>query len=349
MSLGLFSIPASAEEIASYDSYLEAQLIDNGVQYGKTLQWRFPLAGSDRKYFDNSTFTATSVTRVYGKYHFYHEDGTTILKADRPVKINVNNVSQRIYVVTNTSTGSETAFYVKYLIEPAFQLLYTDGTNQYVPAEYKFNSGTNAINLTASFTPEKDVRKILLHTDANLKSHGMFSTIGAVQLEPYNANALGLDLVIESEETGWLKKIFNKVTDGFNSVVETITNLPQKIGEMISGLFVPSEESMTGIKDQWDELLSQRFGAVYEVSNVVLGSWDNVMNAQETATINFPSATISLPEGEEFTFGGYDVQIVPDRFQSILTIVKTAIGGVCTFAFINGLRKRYDEVMGVEQ
>lgn len=50
-----------------------------------------------------------------------------------------------------------------------------------------------------------------------------------------------------------------------------------------------------------------------------------------------------------FTFGGYDVQIVPTGFDFIVNILKTVIGIVCTILCVNALRKKYDEVMGVVQ
>ena len=72
------------------------------------------------------------------------------------------------------------------------------------------------------------------------------------------------------------------------------------------------------------------------------------MQADETDTIEFPQASINL-SGTPFTFGGYSVKIVPEGFGVLVTAIKSIVAIVCTVAFVNGMRKRYDEIMGVEQ
>lgn len=106
---------------------------------------------------------------------------------------------------------------------------------------------------------------------------------------------------------------------------------------------------MVGYKTKWETLLAEKLGAVYQVTEIIFGAWDDVQNADETNTITFPTVSIPLPDNNNFSFGGYDVKIVPDGFEAFVEVVKGAIGIACTFLFINGVRKRYDEVMGVRE
>lgn len=170
----------------------------------------------------------------------------------------------------------------------------------------------------------------------------------------------------ESKEAGllgglleWVKNIYTYVEEswrvvsaGFANIGTWFAELPGKIWGMfedgLKGLFVPSEESMTEMSDKWDELLSDRFGAVYQVCNIVTESWGGIMNADETNTITVPEVSIPLPGGSDFAFGGQDVKIVPDGFDWLATSVKMVVGMVCTYTFINGMLRRYDELMGVE-
>lgn len=146
---------------------------------------------------------------------------------------------------------------------------------------------------------------------------------------------------------------FASLGEKIKEVFNAITNLPSKIWEFIEtglkNLFVPDEEFMVSYKDKWSNLLADKLGAVYQVTEIIFGAWDDVRNADQTNTINLPVVTIPLPQNNSFSFGGYDVKIVPDGFESAVELVKVAIGIVCTFMFINGVRRRYDEIMGVNE
>ena len=75
--------------------------------------------------------------------------------------------------------------------------------------------------------------------------------------------------------------------------------------------------------------MSSRFGAVYQVVNIMTDSWDGIMQADQTDTISFPQATLNF-SGTSFSFGGYDVKIVPDGFGVLVTAIKSIVAIVCT-------------------
>lgn len=153
-----------------------------------------------------------------------------------------------------------------------------------------------------------------------------------------------LDEVIENDDDN------AETTHGFlRQILDTIINLPSKLWELISdglkSLFVPDEQFMTDYSDKWNELLEDRFGAVFQAVNIIFGCWDDISAADQTNTIDMPEVTIPLPEGNSFTFGGFAVQIVPDGFDFLVGSVKMIIGIVCTALFLNGLKSRYNEIM----
>lgn len=158
----------------------------------------------------------------------------------------------------------------------------------------------------------------------------------------------------------WFSSVYYAILDGFanlwdgiQSVVDTLLGLPAKIWGFIENglhkLFVPGTDFMVDFSENWDSLLENKFGAVYEVVSLTFDSWDRIQASNEQNTITIPQTSINLPEGVSFSFGGQDVRIVPQGFEWLATTIKTFVGGLCTIMFVNGLRKRYDEVMGVEQ
>lgn len=143
--------------------------------------------------------------------------------------------------------------------------------------------------------------------------------------------------------------IVSEIYSGFSYVINQLTELPaliwQKFEDGIKFLFLPTEEYIVNYKKDMDTLLADKFGAVYEVVNLTFESWDRITANDEQNIISVEEVTIPLPDDNEFSFGGYDVPIVPSGFEWLATSVKTVVGIVCTVAFVNGLRKRYDEIM----
>ena len=173
--------------------------------------------------------------------------------------------------------------------------------------------------------------------------------------------------VLESSEVsggilGWVKNIWNNLTNlpsniankisGFFSELGNAVNaLGDKILNGIKSLFIPSEESITELKGKFENLLSDRFGAVYESAAII----DNFASAffntaqislatEQSGTIRFPLVEISLA-GTVFSFGGWDVDLIPDNFEGIVEMLKILIDVVCTFVFVNALRKKLEALL----
>ncbi len=134
-------------------------------------------------------------------------------------------------------------------------------------------------------------------------------------------------------------------THGFlQSIWDSIVALPGKIWSLIENglkaLFVPDQEYIQGYKDKWDTLLSSRFGAVYEASDIMISWVGGISDAAASGTIEFPEVSIPMPDNNRFTFGPYVVDIVPNGFESIAKVSKTITSVVAVLFLINALRKR---------
>lgn len=140
----------------------------------------------------------------------------------------------------------------------------------------------------------------------------------------------------------------SKIADGikgfFDNVVNAVVNLGNTILDGIKNLFIPSEEDITKMKDKWDTLLSDRFGALYQVASLI-SDYATAFTEQSKGTILFPSVSIPLA-GAEFTFGGWEVQIVPDGFEIVFDTLKLITSILATFLFVNGMKKRFDKLLG---
>ena len=358
MCVGMFSITAHAETLKDFTINLEYRLqyADNGTTYIRLTKeidnnstyyvGHELVSGVPMDYSNELKFTASIVNK----------DGSLLVKEGEVFDFSISGLLLDVEV-------SYTSFIWKNTPQEIYVgLVHTDGTWTYLyDVDWVYSSGSLTHAIKVSGTAPKDVRKIVFYEMIKQRTvtgmHGTYSSsIGMGDLDTPTA----IEVDIQSKEVGLLENIGNKLSSGFSAlgdklmnVFNSIVELPQKIWNLISdglkSLFVPSEESMTDYEDKWDSLLSQRLGAVYEVCDIVTDSWSEIGNADTTDTINFPSATIDLPGDAQFTFGGYDVKIVPDGFDVLVQAIKLIVGIVCTLAFINGMLRRYDEIMGVEQ
>lgn len=146
---------------------------------------------------------------------------------------------------------------------------------------------------------------------------------------------------------GWVKKIFNAILDIPNAIGKKLTEFGNWLIDKIKGLFIPSEESIIQLKDKFQSLLADRFGAAYQAVEIVdqFGQAMGVQNYSDSIeTITFPEVTVPLA-GTDFTFGGWEVDVVPDGFKTLVDPLKVIIDIVCTLAFVMALKKRLEGVL----
>lgn len=149
---------------------------------------------------------------------------------------------------------------------------------------------------------------------------------------------------------GWLQSILNAITGGFSSLIDNIVSLPSQIWSFIEtglkNLFVPSPTDLKTIKQNWDNLLSERFGALYDVVDIIGGFADTFTDVSAQDSITFPTVTLDLA-GSEFEFGGWEVPIVPhERFKFLFDVLRQIVNIVCTCLFLNGLAHRFSNLLG---
>lgn len=236
-------------------------------------------------------------------------------------------------------------------------------------------SNNQCINFDVSIPYlEHDVKRISIIFDTAVCSDYVYSSTRAnrqygflgttLTIEQAEGEAPAGDNGLDAEEERgffgsiieWLQSIksgitgvFDKLTEGFANVVDTLVSLPTEIANFLAdklkSLFIPSADSMTGIKDDFDALMGDRFGAIYQAGSMITDWAGNFTEQAAKDTVQMPSVTVDLA-GTDFTFGGYDVELVPDRFDFLVDILRGVIDVVCTLAFVNAMKKKYDQIVG---
>ena len=195
---------------------------------------------------------------------------------------------------------------------------------------------------------ESDLYKI--DVEVRFRSQAMFpldSTVwnncGSYKLAFGLGSKTMLQVFVDDGQTGLLKGILSGITE-----------LPSKIWGLIEnglkGLFVPTEAQMTDVKGQWDTLLSDRFGGLYQTVQLIDDYADTFKQpSQSQSSIDFPEFRLNVGSDSEFVLQAHDVQIIPDRFTFLVDVLKTIISIIATCLFVNGLRNKFERLVGGQE
>lgn len=357
MLLGVFSPIVNAEELNHYSVQFHA--LDNHGSYSVAGSY---VSGTGLVSFgdEQNVVSTTLNSQSQFVYNFYvgSEDGSPVVESGRYFDFGLYDF------VLFAELGSPSFEFIHLKKFDTIYLVarYTDGTTEIVYDCHEYmpptnQDGNNNIEFKG-ITAKKTIQDFWVQF-----IYFPYNRLGLQGKQSYKLGMQhmgGIQVKIESEEVsvskgilGKLGDLFNSITDGFKNIGNWFAELPGKLWAVISeglkNLFVPDSAYLATYKDKWDELLSSRFGAVYQVCDIITNSFTDIELSDESNTIQFPLVSLPVGSGETFSFGGYQIQIVPSGFEFLASSLKMIVAIVCTFAFINGLMKRYEEIMGVEK
>lgn len=338
----VFSLNVSAAEVPQHEIRTAHRLYNTAGSNFATrdsIDYITPLS-NEVVYWELESITGYN--KVVTTFTVRSKDGTPLVNKGSEATVSLNDIFYSICYCNDSS-----CFYDRNIEKVRVLLFFTDGSTQYVDNVTYNIQDSISFNTSFTFTPNKDVLKyeIIVTNEVG----GLSNTILTLYAGSDMGHKFALSVSQDSKEAGLLAGIIEWV----KNIANSITELPAKIWEFISdglkSLFVPSEEFIIDFKDDMDLMLSEKLGAVYQVINVTFESWDRITDSDTTNFIDMPQVTIDLPNNNSFTFGGFSVQVVPNGFDFLVNAIKLITGILCTVVFINGLRKRYDEFVGVEQ
>lgn len=352
----VFSTTAHAETVSHLSNIVVYGTV-SGTNYtaDKTFTFTSGDNTSDTGKFISIAPIGGSYTSVYN-YTFTSADGIPLVKADSQAKVTIDKWYTTFAIENSEGAG---LWYADGYGKSRLLLTYEDGTQEYYDDYVITGNGERLKKLTFTITPDKDIMAF----DLNIQTSEIGVNVDCTIHQYYGHNFGSTFAVIVEQDSKtegllggilqWIKDLYNKVVNGFADMLDSLAELPRKIWSFIEEglkkLFVPSEQYITEFKANMENMLSQKLGAVYQVLDITFDSWDRISANDIANTIELPKSTINVSGNNTFSFGGYDVVIVPDGFEWLATMIKTIVGIVTTILFVNGLRKRYDEVMGVEQ
>lgn len=374
LSSGVFSTIANADETDNSYHIMQVSRIRNDANNNFVIgSLTFtPNNGTIEKHENTirdtttplSAYTLRSKAYASNIYTIRNKDGSTLFEKDKTYNVRFQNVYHSFL-----GDYREQQYYIRDLYSLSIVTYDIEsGAILQTISDYsvKHVEDTPYYDISFSFTSTDDVKDIMFTITSSIPDEspeGIYTKQGYPSFTGYLGEFNGDDKYqfsfdVESQETGllrtvidWLKGIKSSITDMATGLVNKITvvvngilELPSKIGEWLINLLVPTDEQKQDILDSAEQLLTDKFGGLFQASDIIHGIKDSIKYTDITNTITLPFVSLESV-GIPFSFGGYEVKIVPDSMTLLVTACKRIISIVCTFAFINALKKRYDRVM----
>lgn len=308
------------------------------------------------------------------KNYFYRNVWNIFFDGDYPFELNkANRVSLENFYWAYLLNENGSMHYVRGYgdTETVYAVIeYVDGSSESININVSADNDLS-LDMSFEFTPSQNVERLTIFVDSNIGAN-LLNTKNRTEITGYMGEINGDNkyefvIDIQSEEAGllsgligWVTNIFNKIGDIFSKLVDMLSEvknigtyllqLPQKLWELIQTglqyLFVPSEEDLSIYFDSMNNLIENKFGGLYQVVSILSDDIGEMIQSDITNSIEMPLTTINLPDENSFSFGGYNVFIVPEGFETIATIIKAFTSAACTLMFINALKKRFDKLVG---
>lgn len=245
-----------------------------------------------------------------------------------------------------------------------------------IKVDYIFNEDSKTYDLRLYINAPFDIyylRFSIGYNDSDLsgfnQSYMNSSKYSIFQVKGSNSNST-FECVENTSDKGLLKSIIQWLKDIKDSIVnvkDSIVDLPNKIAAAIKGffdnvidalstlgeyikntlefLFVLPDNSVDVMFSTFEDFMIEHFGALYQSIQLF---YSFVADFQPDTTVEF----IRLPKidlnfmGSVFSFGGYEVDVVPNGFEWMFDSLKMLINIVLTFAFANVLKNKFDRFVG---
>lgn len=162
------------------------------------------------------------------------------------------------------------------------------------------------------------------------KDTGSVSDVVNYNLLPRIGN---MSITSSDQATGLLSGILAFLQTIYNAIVSLPSNIASAVSGVLQSLFVPSEDDITAIKSDYEELFSTRLGFIYQAYEWVVNFATTVLNTlQNVVSYSFDFPGVAVP------LNGTVYEIIPQTTVSldnaVMDILRPCLGTIVSFICI---------------
>ena len=327
------------------------------------------LVSSNVDYVLGSNIESVNNNVIWANFDILNTNGSIYLAASTPVDLNAPVGTMEIQSVQPLDdSASFTVFVSGVALTSAYTLKYilsVDGQEVKSEVSDPFEDSATGLHGTLyGLTPETtyDLTCILQKdgVDTSITASTTFTTLagsGAGEGEgeddtPDYSGQLGdieqgLDDVQESvDKVGTkldgVKEAVGAVKDAVSGVKEEVASLPNKIAtailDGIKKLFVPSQEDLSQIKTDYEDMLSEKLGFVwqgFDLLTTFVSDLQTSLESGEEYAFNFPGVKLPM-QGEEFVLVPETaVSLENDLMDVLRPVLGIVVSMISVIAFVN--------------
>lgn len=127
------------------------------------------------------------------------------------------------------------------------------------------------------------------------------------------------------------------IASWFQQAIDTILSVPQLIMDGLYRLFVPSAEDFDGIYEDFDEIMTDHLGLIWQVETYIVDVFTALFGiSDEDGQIYFPGISVDLGE-TTFEIEEQYVDIFPEGFEFLQTSCKMLTTFCCICLWFKGI------------
>ena len=338
-----------------------ARAASAGTDSAADYTWTITSTGSTMYYGPQSTISGSTIQSINAgaQWVFSVDDSSSGMIIGQPVAssgsycffANTNPLTIRVATSLNFNSHDYSTIYVNGYISSHLYLLYKNNSVRYMIEPKTFQLMVNGspygdvMDYGTGFDIELDVESLGGFTSLGFyfyyptytTSFSQGGTTSKVSLG-YWLDASTLSFSTQDVSSGLLASILAWLSNILDAIVSLPGRVASAISNVLQSLFVPSQEDFINLKTQYETLLEERLGFIWQAGEWVVTFGQSILTAVQGGneyTFTFPG--ISFPMNGTTYVLAEPVQVsLQNAFFEV--VLGTIVAIVCVVAFINTAR-----------
>lgn len=137
---------------------------------------------------------------------------------------------------------------------------------------------------------------------------------------------------------GLLSGIIGMIQNVINAIVALPVNIANEILSGLQSLFVPSQEDFTNLKVQYETLLEERLGFIWQAGDWVVTFGQSILTAVQSGneySFTFPGISFPMGDSTYVLAEPTEVSLENGFLEVVRPVLGTIVAIICVIAFVN--------------
>ncbi len=359
------SDPASARvaegENVNFSVMGVARAASAGTDSAADYTWTITSTGSTMYYGPESTISGSTIQSISAgaQWVFSVNDSSSGMIIGQPVNssgsycffANTNPLTMRIATSLNFNSHDYSTIYVNGYISSHLYLLYKNNSIRYSIEPKTFQLMVNGspygeiMDYGTGFDIELDVESLGGITSLGFYFYYPTYTTSFSQGGGFSKVSLGywldastLSFSTQDVSSGLLASILAWLSNILDAIVSLPGRIASAISNVLQSLFVPSQEDFTNLKMQYETLLEERLGFIWQAGEWVVTFGQSILTAVQGGneyTFTFPGISFPMNGTTYVLAEPAQVSLQNGFFEVVRPVLGTIVAIICVIAFVN--------------